>query len=51
MTLISTGVRFDAPELATVIAALRLWQINPNPPEDISYIACDGGSFTALTKG
>lgn len=50
MALISTGARFDAPELATVIAALRLWQITPNPPEDIGYIACDGGSFTSLTE-
>lgn len=49
MSLISTAAQLDAPELATVIAALRHWQTTPNPPEELDYIACDGGQFTPLT--
>lgn len=50
MGLVSTGATLDAPELATVIAALRLWQITPNPPDEIDYIACDGGAVSPLTR-
>ncbi|MDH2091971.1 hypothetical protein [Agrobacterium pusense] len=48
MALHSVDVDLDRFEHATVLAGLRLWQRNACRPDDLEYIACDGGDFTPL---
>ena len=50
MALISVNASMDAVEFATVIAALHFWRDREDRPEELEYVACDGGQFLALDK-